>query len=798
MKVNFISILTALLLSAAAAHAAGADGSAAIDGRVVDATGASVPEAAVTLRRGSVGFQRTVRTDRTGRFAFHGLSEGVYLASASRPGFSVAAQDLTLGAGEHRALDFRLEPGTFAEQVTVVATHLAGSPEALGRIPGSVQVLDKHELDTSRVFNFSEALRKLPGLVVRDEEGFGLRPNVGVRGLNPTRSSKVLLLEDGVPVTYAPYGDNASYYHPPVERFETIEVMKGSAQVAYGPVTVGGVINYITPAPPLEPSGSLLLAGGSRAYGNGRVTVGDTIGRTGLLVDYMKKQGDGARANTHSDLDDLSLKSTTSLGGRHTVTLKANYYGEDSRVTYSGLRLDEYRADPRQNPFHNDFFYGDRYGASARHAWAIGHGMLLTTQAYGSHFRRHWWRQSSNSGQRPNDNADPACAGMANLDTTCGNEGRLRSYAHWGVEPRLRVGRRVFGHGLETDLGVRAHFEDQERRQVNGDTPLARSGRLVEDNERQNQAWSGFVQTRLLLGRWTVTPGVRLEQIRFERTNRLAAGGAVSGRTDLTQWVPGLGVAFAPLPDTTVFAGVHRGFAPPRTEDVVSNAGGTVDLDPELSWNYEAGLRSLPRPGVRLEATGFRMDYENQIVPASLAGGLGATLTNGGRTLHAGVEISARLDGGTLTGSRHNPYLGLAWAWLPVARFEGRRLSSVPGFAAVSVSGNRLPYAPEGTLNATLGYAHPSGFEALVEAVRVGGQFGDDLNSVDSSADGQRGLLPAYTVWNAAVNYRLPGRHATLFVALKNLTDRTFLVDRARGMVPGSPRLVHLGLRLTL
>ena len=105
-------------------------------------------------------------------------------------------------------------------------------------------------LEESRVFTINEALRKVPGVFARDEEGFGLRPNLGIRGLNPTRSSKVLLLEDGIPITYAPYGDNATYYHPPVERFDHIEVLKGSGQILFGPHTVGGVINYITPAVP--------------------------------------------------------------------------------------------------------------------------------------------------------------------------------------------------------------------------------------------------------------------------------------------------------------------------------------------------------------------------------------------------------------------------------------------------------------------------------------------------------------------------------------------------------------------
>jgi Fe(3+) dicitrate transport protein len=301
------------------------------------------------------------------------------------------------------------------------------------------------------------------------------------------------------------------------------------------------------------------------------------------------------------------------------------------------------------------------------------------------------------------------------------------------------------------------------------------------------------VQDRLLLGRFTVSGGVRLETVRYERTNRLGNGGAgASGSTDLTQWVPGVGVTYAPSERLNVFTGIHRGFAPPRTEDVISQSGGVVDLDSEKSWNYELGLRGLPLPGLRLEATLFRNDYENQIVPASLAGGAGATLTNGGQTLHEGVELSARLDTATLLGWRHNVYLRGALTALPTARFEGRRLSSVAGFTTVSVSGNRLPYAPETLLTAALGYAHPRGARAQVEAVYVSEQFSDDLNTVPSAADGQRGLIPGFTIWNLTLSYDL--RRLTLFATAKNVLDELYLADRSRGMIPGPPRLLQAGI----
>jgi len=475
--------------------------------------------------------------------------------------------------------------------------------------------------------------------------------------------------------------------------------------------------------------------------------------------------------------------------------VKGSVYDETSQVTYSGLREDEYRADPRQNPFHNDAFDGRRYGASVRHNWLLGRETLLVTQLYASRFSRDWWRQSSNSGQRPNDAADPGCGGMANLDTTCGNEGRLRNYGLVGMEPRLRFGHRLLGVASEAEAGVRAHFEWQERRQENGNTPRARQGVRVEDNRRETEAYSAFLQNRVLLGRFTVTPGIRFERIDNERTSRLANQGVgMTGRAALSQWVPGLGLAWAVTDRVSLFGGAHRGFAPPRTEDVVSNAGGVVDLEPERSWNYELGLRSRLGPGLGFDATFFRMDYENQIVPATLAGGVGATLTNGGQTLHQGLEVGLRVDSAALLGSRHDVFLRAAFTALPTARFEGVRFSSVPGFSSVSVAGRRLPYAPERLLTASLGYTHPRGVTAQLEAVYVSEQFGDDLNSVAPSPDGQRGLIPACTVWNASLHLEVRPLRGRVFLTVKNLLDRTHIVDRTRGLLPGSPRLVQAGV----
>lgn len=679
------------------------------------------------------------------------------------------------------------EPEEEDGSVKAPTVQVIGTPEALERIPGSGEILDKQTLETSRVFTTSEALRKLPGINVRDEEGFGLRPNIGIRGLNPTRSTKITLLEDGVPLSYAPYGDNASYYHPPIDRYQRIEVLKGAGQILYGPQTIGGVINYITPTPPATPGGSITLGAGNRDYLNGHVNYGGTWGSNGLLFDYIRKQGDGARDNTHSELNDANFKAVLGLGAQQALTLRANYYSEDSNVTYSGLTQAEFNnLGARYNPFKNDFMYADRYGASATHEFVFNDNVVLTTNLYGSIFARDWWRQSSTT-------TDTQCTGFAatrlagstvNPDTCNSIQGRLRDYYTWGIEPRLRVSHNLFGVSSEADLGVRAHYETQERIQMNGTSPTARSGTLAEDSLRETDAYAVFAQNRFLLGDWTLTPGLRFEYIDSSRTNNLTG---VTGSDTLGQWIPSLGGTYSPGKALTVFAGVHRGFAPPRTEDIIGGAGTSTDVGPELSVNWELGLRAEPMAGTNLQATLFRNDFSRQIAVGSIAGG--STPLAQGETLYQGLELSGK------AGLPAGMYLRGAYTWLPTAE-QTTPFTQVLGGAPVSGSaaGNRLPYAPEHLLTAALGYAM-GGLDAQLEAVYVGEQFSDFASTVAPTTDGQKGLINDYTIWNATLNYHFKPERTTLFLTVKNLADKTYIVDRTRGILPGSPRLIQAGIK---
>jgi len=692
------------------------------------------------------------------------LSVAGCLALGLLPGVSAAAEAES-AAG--------LEAVEDLPTVTIIGTR-----EEARLVPGAVDLITIEELDLQRPFTANEALRRAPGVNVRDEEGFGLRPNIGIRGLNPTRSTKITLLEDGLPLAYAPYGDNASYFHPPIERYSGIEVLRGTSALAYGPQTIGGVINYLTPDAPEEFTGFMQFGGGAREYLNAHARVGGS----GFLADYVRKQGEGARDHLEHAIDDLNLKYSAALSKEHSLKLRLSLYQEDSTVTYSGLTQAEYeRLGARYNPFENDGFDIARHGVSLSHRWSPSAATKLDTSAYYGAFDRDWWRQSSSTtdGQCGAAFTARRLAGLAvDVDACASVQGRLREYALHGIESRLR---RSNARG-EFSVGVKWQLERQDRQQVNGDGPQARTGRVVEDNRRDTDAVAVFVTQRFDLGAVTVTPILRHERIDAERTDRLTGR---SGDTRVTKTMPGIGMTWNIDATLTAFAGVHEGFSPPRVEDLIAGSGTVTEVDPESSTNFEIGLRGEPVDGVRLQLAYFHNDFDNLIAVGSIAGG--ATPLSQGEALFAGIEASSAIQwpGGG--------FGNVALTWLDKAE-QTTAFRNVANQATVGVAGNRQPYSPEFTATVALGFAKGP-LSVQVDLQHLSEQFSDFANTVAGSADGQRGIIDAHTLLGATINYTHDDRWQG-FLTVKNLTDQTYIVDRTRGIQLGMPRLVQAGIRV--
>jgi len=798
--------LLVLALSLNVAGPLTAQTSSVVRGVVREAsTGAPLLDAQVRV----VGTALSVATDPQGRFRLAVGQAGRMELEATRIGFAPERVALTVVAGVFD-VDFGLRP--LAIQIPEVEV-IGRSRNQLDRIPGSAELVSSQEIQTRVPISGNEVLRSVPGLHVQEEEGLGLRANIGIRGLNPDRSRTVLILEDGVPVALNPYGEPEMYYTPPIDRMERIEVLKGSGSIVFGPQTIGGVINYVTPSPPATPQGRVTVEGGSgeslRLIGG----YGGTWRKVGANAGVLHRRV-GDIGGMFANVSDITAKVGFRAGTRSMAGLKLSVYDEESNSTYVGLTEAMFAADPYRHPAPDDRLRIRRYATSATHDLQVGSDATLRTVAYGYTTTRDWQRQNY---------AYSGDGTAVLLLPSTGN--RNRGFQVWGVEPRLQWNHRVGGVRGELDAGVRAQHEWAEDAHIDGSTGTARTGDLRDYEQRTGNAFSAFLQNRFFLtSDLHLTPGVRLETFSYERRitrtrvrRRNVETGQITRRPedvdirsgdDLAEVIPGVGLTYNSGARLNLFAGVHRGFSPPRVKDALIFEDRTVNmgadpgeivslqLDAERSLNLEIGARSEPRPGISLEAAGFLLDFSNQIIPPSLSAGsvAQAQLANQGATRHVGVESSLRVDWGVLASLPISLTTELKNTYVEATFSEDRFM--VHGADTVNVRGNRLPYAPRDLWVLGAGIERPGGYMLRIDAVRVGKQFTDNFQTVEPTPNGRNGLIPRHSVWNLSGSHQLPGG-VTAYGAVKNVFGTTYIASRRpEGIRPGLPRLVQAGLRV--
>jgi outer membrane receptor for Fe3+-dicitrate len=208
--------------------------------------------------------------------------------------------------------------GEAFERLTVIGTR----PAAL--TGGSANYLTTERLEQFRHTDVHRVLKQVPGLYVVEEDGYGLRPNIGLRGSGTDRNSRITVTEDGVLIAPAQYAAPAAYYFPTMQRMSAVEVRKGSAAVRSGPRTTGGAINLISAPIPDDPfGGRVSLHAGEDQTLLGDVTIGGTNGQWGYLVEALRQDTDGFKTidgggDSGYTLDDYlaKLKFTTASGAR--------------------------------------------------------------------------------------------------------------------------------------------------------------------------------------------------------------------------------------------------------------------------------------------------------------------------------------------------------------------------------------------------------------------------------------------------------------------------------------------------
>jgi Fe(3+) dicitrate transport protein len=806
-----------------------------IEGQVVeDGLNAPLPGANVYVEGESIG----AATAADGSFTLTGVEPGTYTLTASVLGYETARQTVTVEPGATARVTFRLaERPVEISELIVERVMLTGGRSGIDEIPGAAHYIGPRELETFSYNNVHRVLQGVPGVYLQEEDGYGLRPNIGLRGTGTERSSKITVMEDGVLAAPAPYAAPSAYYFPTIGRMQGVEVRKGSSQIKYGPYTTGGALNLISTQIPAEFAGRVNVLAGSDQERTLHAFVGDSYENVGFLAETYQARTEGFKtltgfANANAGLDystgfdkqdylaKLRVNTDRDAAVYQALTVKLSQTEETSNETYLGLTEADFATQPlaRYAGSQEDVMNTEHRQIQARHFIRPARFIDITTTAYRNDFQRNWFKLDDVRASADGDDvgigailANPATYAdeLAIIkgqpspnDNALEVKNNNREYYSQGVQSVVGLQFETSGLAHEIEIGGRLHEDEIDRFQwINtysmeegGVMQLTRAGTPGTESNRVTaaQALATYVQYRLTAGDLQVVPGLRYETITIERTeyatdtpagrNRTAAPIA-SRENSVDVLMPGIGVDYQFTDALSSFAGVHKGFAPP---------GSSPDTDPEESINYEVGAR-YRASGLRLESVFFFNDYTNLLGRdlAAIGGDPTGEQFNGGDVDVLGVELSAGHDFGLTTGTQFSIPAELAYTYTS-ATFQTAFESDYDPWGTVA-EGDELPYVPPHQLAIRLGIDGLYGF-----GVTLSSKYVSSMRTVAGQgdiADGQS--IDGHTVLDVASNYDVT-RWATVFASVQNLTDNTYAVARRpAGLRPGLPRTFRLGVKAT-
>jgi Fe(3+) dicitrate transport protein len=560
-----------------------------------------------------------------------------------------------------------------AQQNSMEHVAIVGSSDDVKKMSGSAYVVDSEELAKFEYSDIHRVLRQIPGVYVQQEDGYGLRPNIGIRGAGGSRSEKITLLEDGVLIAPAPYSGPSAYYFPTTGRMSAVEVLKGPESISQGPYTVGGAINLISTPIPSAASGELQLELGEDGESRVHAWYGDSAEQYGWLVETHQHDADGFKQIDRSERDTglnkedymvkLRLNSEQGAELYNQLDIKLQYSTEVSNQSYLGLTDSDFDADSnrRYGLSELDQMDNEHAGINVSHLIVFSEELSLKTTAYYNDFERDWFKLSGGGSLIKQANAGDANA-IGVLQGTIDSEDiavkhNAREYESYGVQSTLTWKFEFAGMQHDLDIGGRWHEDEVDRfqpteiyDQVNGSLVYQSTTQPSSSNNRveQAEALSLFLVDHIALtDRLDITAALRYEdyetdQTRYGDLGRDAISSFASSSNDET--LLGLGATYQVNDQWSLLAGVHQGFAP---------AGVASTDDPEESTNYEAGVR-FNNERLSAEAIYFFSDYKNSVQYCTFAnpcGGQTAGSISQGEAEIVGLELLINYELST-----HNAY----------------------------------------------------------------------------------------------------------------------------------------------
>lgn len=664
--------------------------------------------------------------------------------------------------------------------------------EKVHKHAGARSIVDRKKMDESAVTSIRDALKQVPGVQVQDSNGTGgsdVSLNLGVRGLTSRLSPRSTVLMDGVPLSFAPYGQPQLSMAPvSMGNIESIDVVRGAGTVRFGPQNVGGIINFNTRAIPEKLSGSVGLTtefatGTDQLKYSPNLFVGGTMENgLGLALLYSGTKGNGYReANNDIDIDDVMLKSSYQFNDQDALAVNLHHY-EGRGEMPEGLTTADYAKNPYQSNQFRNYFAGRRSDVSVKYSHKDELNNFEILGYYVDSFRT--------------SDLESAIEGTANSRIS----NSPRDYKYFGIEPRYSRAYSLGNMNNEVTVGYRYLQEDSSEfsgRTTPYNTATGIPGERLANtiSEGGTKAHALYIDNRFGLGAFTITPGVRFESIKTHNDYSAYQSGkfinTVHPKIKSDEFLPSLALQYNFNDQWNIFANAAVSFGPQQYNQLAKVDAGqavtTLDgLHPEKSNNYEIGTKYLGN-GLNAELTVFYLDFDKELIlerPDNIGTGI---WTNLGATSHKGIELGLNYDFGHL-----------------YDMLEGLKVYSNYTFTkAVSEAGKfegkDLPYYSRHVGNLGLGYTFEKwsvNADMFAQSKQHAPGSGNIYQTVES-ADGRIGNIPGYSTFAVRTGYDFGEDFYGLKIAagIKNVFDKEYFTrssDSTGGKYVGQPRTFYL------
>ena len=748
-----------------------------------------------------------------------------FTLQASAIGFASISKNLE-SEKVNNIVIFQLVPKIIELDPVVVINNITRLDNAFLRSPGSSDLVSLSDIKRYNDTDINRILSRVPGIYVQEEDGFGLRPNIGMRGTGVERSSKVNLMEDGIPIAPAPYSSPAAYYSPTAGRMHALEARKGSSQIKYGPHSTGGALNYVSTPIPNSFNSNLILSGGNHSSYFLKADIGSSNSKFGYLFEVLHDENSGFKlldyvsGNTGYAKTDLMGKiryKTNLIDFPTAFELKLSLTDELSNETYLGLTNEDYNKNPysRYSSSQKDQMDADHFQISIMNSIQLSQNSNLSLVLYRNNFKRNWYKLSKVNGtsigsllSTGNTHKNYSFLSVKEtVDDTYQIKANNREYYSQGIQLASNIKSNfIFQHNLM--IGLRFHEDQMDRYQKvdkygmqNNELKLTTKGTwgIGSKNNRVDDASSTsyFLEDQFTINNFTITAGARYESIELKRrdwkgdiTSNNLSWNDPERQLDPSQklkklniLVPGIGFVYQFNSDIEFLAGMHKGFSPPGPGSDESD-----DVKPEESVNIETGV--IINKGLnKIKTVFFNNHYSNLLGDDTQFTGEGTyDQFNAGEVKISGVELF--LNRNLMFGNYFMP-LEFSYTYTS-SEFLSAFESKFEPWGSVQ-KGDELPYLPKHQLFTEIGLLSQKGniFFRLknISAMRTQAGSGTLLNEYSTEDLTQIDITSEYKLNN----------QSNLFFTIKNLTDsKSIVARRPAGLRPTLPRTFSAGIKFNL